>query len=838
MDANGLRFWMLADQSHWKIGGDPPSLRYDRDRRRLRLASRRLLPPPSDSTASIMEGEARSRLEAIPKTCDQFGTRAYWDSEAHAVMATGALPDSVPIYLPPPDQTPTDLTIGFDGVLYLAIGGRVVLQDRRNRWQAVTVGAEGFSAWRLAADPSGGVWVLDRIRRLLGRVEGLPFPDRPYAPPSPNTVRPCVENPDSPRLTVWTDPIAPPNEEPAAIACSPLGEIALLTWTDGDARFRSLKEGVRLSSPVTLNGVRRPYSLAWLERDRLAVLATGIPNEAPVYPIAEGTAHADPVGVLFPLRNHTGEPFAHGLILPPYYPTAGGLAPLAPLSLPSFALQGAGENGLLLDSGSTQTVWHRLYLEGSLPSHCGVNVFLAASDSLSSRPPFSDDSDDWHPHRFGEIFDQNGPPGVPRGAWVSARSEIPYHGGLLDCDPVPGRVGLFTILIQRANRPVRSLRGRYLWVRLELVGDGQTTPEVAALRAYASRFSYLQKYLPEIYQETLAGPDAERIITADQSGSRSDFLERFLDNFEGILTPLEDRIASAYLLTDPRSTPEAALEWLGSWIGMTFESTAPLQRRRRLLEAAPELYRRRGTLRGLQLALEIVTEGAVSRGEVIVLEDYRLRRTFTTILGADLADEEDPLLGGLAVSGNAYVGDTLFLGEETEKEFLALFAADLALTTEEGRTVAAFFDRLAYRVTVFVHQEVTPQDLGLIRKLVAMESPAHIVARVLTASPPLMVGVASLVGLDTYLQKKGTPRPITLGSTQVGWGDLLQHSPSLDPRLDAVADGPGRHCGERPVAAIAPVAPVPFGRSFTLDGSGSRADEEHTVERYRWTLLE
>ena len=838
MDANGLKHWLLADGHHWRIKGDPPELSYDSVRRRLRLAGRRAIPLFGDGDAAAVETQALSCLELIPDTMDRFGMRASWDGAAQAVVATGARPGRFPIVPIPTGQVPSDVVMGYDDVLYVALGNRILLHDTRDRWEPVSLEAVEGTAWRMAADPSGGVWVLDRVRRRIGRVIGLPFPDRPSAPYNPDVVRPCSENPHPPHLLDAAQVTFAADEQPVALACRADGVLAVLIWVSGGtARVRLFDPAGWQGPAITLQGARRPYSAAWVGLDRLAVLVVGLPSEALVYPmpteaIAETSASiAEPVGDLYPLTDYTGGPFVHTLSDSPHYPTMEGSAGLHPISLPSFGTHGQATNAAPIDSGSSQTVWHRLYVEAEIPPDCAVVVAVATGDEAV--PPVSED--EWHPHCFGNASGRQGR--VPQGAWVSSASEVPFYPGLLNCPLVKDRAGLFTVLIQRANRPVTQMKGRYLWMRVILNGNGRATPEVAAVRAYASRFSYRDRYLPQLYRETKFGDEAEAVLAPGQPATPSDFLERFLDNMEGVLTPLEDRIASAYLLTDPRTTPAEALEWLGGWIGVSFDPAFPKERRRQLIASAPELYRKRGTLEGLMLALDIATGGAVMSGEIVVLEDYRLRRTMGTILGGDFADEEDPLLGGLVVSGNSLVGDSLFLGQEARREFLALFAADLEMTAREERAVEAFLDRLAFRVTVLVHQEVEPQDLGLIKRVVNHESPAHVAVRVVTASEPFLVGAASLVGVDTYLVPAQPLRPVRIGRSRLGRRDVLVHSPSLDPRLDTVVPVAPPTAAPAPVADAGSDQTVGFGRSFQLDGSRSRAAEGRRLVRYVWEWL-
>ena len=215
--------------------------------------------------------------------------------------------------------------------------------------------------------------------------------------------------------------------------------------------------------------------------------------------------------------------------------------------------------------------------------------------------------------------------------------------------------------------------------------------------------------------------------------------------------------------------------------------------RREWLRAAPALARWHGTRRGLALALDVATGGGVRGGEIVLLEHFRLRRLLATLLGVDLAEANDPLLPGLHQSGNSIVGDTLILSDEETVELLALFREEVA-TAAENAAVVEFLGRLAHRATVLVHQNVTPQDLGLIRRIAELEAPAHVEVRVATATWPLLVGIASLVGVDTYLGPPQPRRPVRADVSTVGGGRLRAGSNRAGPARQRRR---GRRAGSR-----------------------------------------
>ncbi len=909
MDVNGLRFWLLADAPHWPSRAHTS---WHADCGALRLASERSLDAPIDP---IARGIAAGAVDSPPRAVDRHGAVARWDSAAGAIIVRSHLPGEA-VRLPL-TETPRDICVGLDGVLYVALPDRMRLHDLRGRWADEDVVLPGFDPWRCAAAPDA-VWVLDRAGSLA-RLSGLPMPAttprrEDYAPA---VFRPDPENCRPPVLTRLEAVSWPAGESPLALAAHPARGLLILSWFgSGDARVRSLTADGTLSAPASLVGARYAYGLAWLDEGRIAVRMPGR-ADAPAFAIEAGATDVVALGEIYPIaRDAVEAPFGHRVEGPPRYPVAGGDAePLLPLSLrtlarrgeaASYAMAAGGLQAHLLDSGQATTVWHRLYVEAAIPPGTGFVVWLAATDE--AEPPAVTRRDAWHPHGFGRDIGTLAPrvigAGVPRAAWEQVPSELPGHPGLASWTIERDRRGLFTALIQNGGARVRQVVGRYLWVRLELFGDGRSSPEIAAVRAYASRFDYGEHYLPRLYRENVFGEPAERpgdrvarldaahasrlddggalpddlssqlqaaglrltipevrvedagrrwrvadtlsrrewILRVDSDGigvyaprsTPADFLSRSLANFEGVLTSLEGRIAASYLLTDPGGVPDGHLDWLAGWLGIVFEPALAADRRREWLRAAPALARSHGTRRGLALALDIATGGGVRGGDIVLIEHFRLRRLLATLLGVDLREDADPLLPGLRQSGNSIVGDTLILGDTETAELLALFRAEVA-TAAEHTSVLEFLERLAHRATILVHQAVTPQDLGLIARIAALESPAHVEVRVATATWPLLVGIASLVGVDTYLGPPSPRRPVRIDGSAVGLGDFVMGPVTLDPRITGMA-APAPE-------AILPVADagrdqvVPPGRSFDLDGSASRAAPGRSLQLFEWRQL-
>jgi len=437
----------------------------------------------------------------------------------------------------------------------------------------------------MAPRPDGGVWLLDRAARrlwVLDRGFSVVGPG-PDAPPAPELFQPLDGAPRALRAaTIPTGrdlTLAAADIDPIALEPQDDGGLLVLDRTAaGGSRIFRLPKGdgdaelaLELDEPahdlmVAKGAVRGG------ERETRLFVAGGVGNQARAWRLAKdgallGTAE------LFPLRRFGGRALvavqgaAHydsGLAEPRW-------TPLVEKPRVRYA-ETAQFLTPVMDGQTPQCVWDRLRLDAIIPAGTLVEVWARASDYPA---------------------DANGLLGAP---WVAQPrpylagdgGDLPWRGPLA---LPPGDAGTGTggwcLLFQEA-------RGRYLQLRVRLSGDGAASPRLRALRAWYPRFSYVERFLPAVYRE-----------------EPGDFLERFLANMEGINTAVEDRIATAQALFDPRTAPAEALAWLADWFDVALDPAWDERRRRLFVARAADFFRWRGTRHGLELALALAFEPCI-----------------------------------------------------------------------------------------------------------------------------------------------------------------------------------------------------------------------------------
>lgn len=142
---------------------------------------------------------------------------------------------------------------------------------------------------------------------------------------------------------------------------------------------------------------------------------------------------------------------------------------------------------------------------------------------------------------------------------------------------------------------IQNGEGQYLWLRIELIGDGYSAPTICSIRLDYPRDTYI-RYLPSIFR-------------SDEENRR--FLERFLTPFQQEMESLQRQVEEFALYCDPASVPEGvSMDFLAGWLGIEFESVWSSQQRRHMLMAGPALLRTRGTIKGLLRLLQVYLENA------------------------------------------------------------------------------------------------------------------------------------------------------------------------------------------------------------------------------------
>ncbi|HEY0953887.1 MAG TPA: phage tail protein [Roseateles sp.] len=503
--------------------------------------------------------------------------------------------------------------------------------------------AWAFTPQDLAPRPCGGLAVLDRDNArvwLLDRRLGMQaaFPVEPAEAPSafaPGDPAPAATQP-------WFDLAIDALGGTDPVAIEVLADDSVLVMdaagSDGFALVTRYVDGAvaaRMSTAVVLNLIPDQDRAGFLLRGFDFALAPRADGERLVIAAADGNqcfafdllvGHSpplllDPVDVFLPMRRFDGlglvrraatfaditVPQDSGLM---YASTQGVWLPLVAQSRPRYEPQ-ATFSTPALDSDVPDCTWHRLVIDGAVPPGCTLTVESRAADTLAALP-----DQRWR-----------------REPAPMLRAEGPELPWLLDAAPPTDAAagkGSWELLFQQAH-------GRFLQLRLTLAGDELATPRLMALRAWNPRFSYLREYLPALYREDEAS---------------ADFLERFLANFEGMFTALEDRIVAATALFDVRTAPDATLDWLASWLGLVLDPAVTPARKRLLIRFAVPLFAYRGTTQGLRLATELVLSNCVrpedfalpARSQdqpygIRIVERFLTRRLPVPLLGETVIDE-------------------------------------------------------------------------------------------------------------------------------------------------------------------------------------------------------
>lgn len=383
--------------------------------------------------------------------------------------------------------------------------------------------------------------------------------------------------------------------------------------------------------------------------------------------------------------------------------------PLAGIAVPASPPLAASGQLLTraIDSGLPRCRWHRVRVEADVPT--GTSVALAVSSSEEPTP-------------------DGAAPG-PAG-WEGCPAGIPHHDDWREAPP-----GTLDFLVHQPP-------GRYLYVRLRLTTvDGATTPTVRRVRLDFPRVTSAE-LLPPAYR---------------QDPAADDFTGRFLSLFDASLEELDRAVERYPALLAARNVPDEVLPWLAGLLGLAFDPDWDAATRRRLLEAAPELYRRRGTPWALRKAIQIVFK-------------------VTPVLHELAADRDWAALGG-----RSRLRSSRLFGRSAARFRLdgsALSRAPLrAYGNPDDDPLTAQANR--FQVLVPPRRGGPEPDRVALARLVERQAPAHVVAEVRLGGIGFVVGTWSAVGVDTAFTPLPAPvlgrdvpargRPVSLGRHSVVW---------------------------------------------------------------------
>lgn len=777
MDINNTPFILLRDEAEFEHGSS--RLRWSHEQQCLSLAQNQPLRLPQSTAASAMP----EWLASTPLALDSFYQIGRLSGDASQVefnSGRGFLPlqDGELQLVQAPAGSFTDLTLGGESRLAAPYSNGtdthgLLLFHLGKRWQiSCTLPVAPRRAW---VDNANRCWVVSTNHLMVCEGEPLPLP---YTT-QPQRFEPVTVNPHA-LAFLWQAPQPLPTGLQALATCGDEQALYILCHDEADQQL-IIKRTLSLNdeSPFTIypldGDIPFVIDLTVAAPGRLAAIAprqTGdsdfIQRDCAVLELVwDSETEAGSARLIrerYPMLSNAMPRFvssADGQLryqadIDPDYPDLG-LRPreLHRLRRQQFHRQASTLLHHIFDAGQPDALWHRIYLDAAIPPGCQLELSVRVYNTPGQRGS-------------APLI------GQPAPVWNPLPSELAYAKSLVA--QKNGESGLFEILLQRPDGPVRRLNGRYLQIQLHMTGNVHQSPRLHALRAYYPRFSYQDAYLPELYRQELS-------FDADNSSgpaNGADTRERLLAAFESILTPIEARVAAADQLSHPQATPKENLPWLGELLGAQLPPHWPQKRQRRLIQETGLIQQYKGTLAGLNLALDVATDGGVQRGEVVVVENFRLRRTMATILGVSMDDGDHPLTLGTGMSGNSLVGESLILSEQDARTFLALFSPELA-NKAEAEIVQKFFEDYAHQISILLHGRGI-QRREQVEQTLEAEMPAHLVWRILETEHPFVLGIAPLLAVDTFIETTPDFRRVALNETWLGKEGVIKNPAAFSPR--------------------------------------------------------
>ncbi len=194
----------------------------------------------------------------------------------------------------------------------------------------------------------------------------------------------------------------------------------------------------------------------------------------------------------------------------------------------------------VIDSGIESCEWHRLVIEGEIPSGSSIEVVAETSDRVDALETATFSRQ--HAHLLG--------------------------GETKDC-----------LLL--------TTPGQFLRLRFRLRSSATASPRIHAVRVHFPRESYLQ-YLPAVYQEDPVSRE---------------FLGRFLSIFQTSFDDLDEHIDNLWQLFEPMAVPRRYLPWLAGWLAVPLSPDWSEAKTREVLDRAFHDAQRRGTAEGLERSI-------------------------------------------------------------------------------------------------------------------------------------------------------------------------------------------------------------------------------------------